>query len=112
MAELPEKVDLGAVIYAIEVVPKLVDASDKKRLLGEIKHSLSRIFIDADAEIQAMAGTLLHEIFHYIIVENGQDGAIVPERTEEFITTMATGTLLLIRKNPDLIKFIQELDNA
>lgn len=112
MPELPDKIDLGAVIYSIEVVPGLTDGDDKKRLMGQIKHSLSRIQLDANAEIQAMATTLMHEIMHYYIVEYGQETTIDPSRMEDIVTALATGITYLIRRNPDLIKFIQELDNV
>lgn len=108
----PKKIDLGAVIYQVEVIPQLVDAYDKKRLMGEIKHSLSRIQLDANAEVQAMATTLMHEIVHYFIMEYGQITAIAPDRMEEIVTAFATGLIQLIRRNPDLIKFIQELDDV
>lgn len=112
MPTLPKKINLGAINYHVEVVPRLTDGYDKKRLMGEIKHSLSRIQIDSEAEIQAMATTLMHEIVHYFLMEYGQVSAINPDRVEEVVTAMATGMTLLIRKNPDLIKFLQELDDV
>jgi len=112
MAELPKKIDLGAIIFDVEVIPKLVDDDDKKRLIGQIKHSLSRIQLDADAEVQAMATTMMHEIMHYFIVEFGQDKAIDPLRMEGLVNALSAGMTILIRRNPDLITFMQELDNV
>lgn len=112
MAELPEKIDLGAVTFHIEVVPRLTDSNDKRRLMGQIRHSLSRIQLDTEAEVQAMATTLMHEIMHYYVVEFGQESAVNPERMEDLVTALASGMTLLIRRNPNLIKFIQELDDV
>jgi hypothetical protein len=94
-------VKIGPFYYSVEYIPDLRDESGK--LDGRIRHSQTRIQIEADLNQQMTAQTLLHEILHAVVSQ-----IAMPSLKEEVIDSLATGVYQVIRENPQLVKMINK----
>jgi hypothetical protein len=106
---LLKSLNLGSSQYRIEYVDKLLDVGGVNRLAGAIDHNQCVIRIDPGADPQIVLETILHEAFHFFLVQYGQEDAINPPRIEGVVETMANGFLIMMRLNPDLLTAIEEL---
>ena len=102
-----EKIDFGAAVYSVEIVPRLVD--DEHKLRGQINHNACLIEVEESLDPQDQFITLLHECIHYYLSQFGHNDAINPARAEGVVNTIATGMTLVLRKNPILITMLEEL---
>ena len=101
--------NLGSATYQIEYVASLLDTSGTNRLAGAINHAQCVIKVDPEADPQAVMETIVHEAFHFFLVQYGQEDAVNPARIEGVVETMANGFLMMMRLNPLFVKAIQEL---
>jgi hypothetical protein len=101
--------NLGSAKYQIEYTDRLLDAGGVNRLSGSIDHGQCVIRIDPAADPQAVMETIIHEVFHFFLVQYGQEDAITPARIEGVVEALSNGFLLAMRLNPDFVKMIQEL---
>lgn len=101
--------NLGSAKYQIKYTDRLLDAGGVNRLSGAIDHSQCVIHVDPGADPQVVLETMIHEAFHYFLVQYGQEDAIVPARIEGVVETLSNGFLMMMRLNPDLVKLIEEL---
>ena len=108
---IPKSIDLGSLIYKVEQVDKLLDADGGTKLSGQISANKATIRVETGNDPQMQAITILHEVFHHIIRSSGQDGAVHPDREEEIIEALASGWLAALRRNPSLIKMVEDLDD-
>ena len=102
------KIDFGAATYDVVYTEKLMSEDESQRLRGQINYQKCRVEVDPGMDNRRLAATLLHESVHFFLNEYGQDSAINPQRMEDVVTAVSTGMQLLIRLNPDLVKFVQE----
>lgn len=102
-----ESIDFGAAIYQVEYIERLIEGSEKLR--GQIRHDRCVVELEESLDPQDQFVTIMHECFHYFLSQYGQGDAIAPNRAEGLINTMAAGMTLVLRKNPQLIRMIQEL---
>jgi len=108
---MPKKIDLGSIVYSILPIKDLLDDERAKKITGQISINDATIKIENDINSQLQAMTIIHEIIHHILMVSGHDEDIRPEIVEDFIDALANGMLITMRLNPDLIKFIGELDD-
>lgn len=107
---IPKRIDLGSIVYDVVLVSGLLDDERAKKLTGQISINDATIKVEGDIDPQLQAMTIIHEIVHHILMVSGHDSDVRPETIEDFIDALANGILITIRLNPDLTKFIGELD--
>lgn len=108
---IPKNIDLGSIIYNVTLVKDLLDDERAKKLNGQISINDAIIKIEESANPQLQAMVLIHEIIHHIMMVTGHDSDIRPDILEDFIDAISNGFLITLRLNPDLTKFIGELDD-
>jgi len=107
---IPEKIDLGSIVYLVELVDKLLDSDGGTKLSGQISANRAVIRVEAGNHPQMQVLTIIHEMVHHILRTCGQEHAIDPERIEDVIEALAGGLLHALRNNADLLKAVEELD--
>lgn len=65
---MENKVKVGGITYAIEIVDDLTGETDE---LGNIKYKKAKIQLDSNMDIQIHNQTFVHELAHAILVEAG-----------------------------------------
>lgn len=108
---IPKRVSLGSIVYDIELVDGLLDDERSKKLNGQISINDATIRIEEKSNPQTQAMVLFHEIVHHIMMVTGHESDVRPDVAESFIDALSGGFLATLRLNPDLIKFIGELDD-
>ena len=73
-------------------------------LSGDITYSTNEIRVGGWMSHQATAETILHEVVHGILYAAGDD-----EHDETLVRKVAHGVMQVIRDNPKLIRYIQEV---
>jgi len=104
-----KSLNLGSSVYQIEYVDHLLDIGGTNRLAGAIDHGKCRIKVDLEADKQVVMETIVHEAFHYFLVQYGQEDAINPARIEGVVEALSNGFLMMMRLNPLFVKAIQAL---
>ena len=95
----PAHIKVGAIQYHIEYVPDLRDGD--KKLDGHVRHSETKISVDARLSSQSGVQTLLHEIVHVVATQMGKQ-----ELDENIVDAIAYAVYQVLRDNPDLVKTI------
>ena len=102
MPKIPIKqIDFGGEKFTVEAV-------DNLKLSGEIKYSQYTIELDTTECIERQTLTLIHECVHYYLIAHGYQKHIPKELCEGMIDTIALGVITLIKRNPKLVRLIQE----
>lgn len=96
---MPARVKVGAIIYDIRLVPRLVDSGGK--LDGHVSHQQAIIEVEQGMHHQAQVQTLLHELVHTVGTQLG-----VPRVEEGMVDAIAYAAYQVLRDNPDLVQFI------
>jgi hypothetical protein len=98
--KLPKKIKVGAVDYTTH----LLNSTDRAQL-GVCLYNHQRIYLSPNMKHQVASDTLLHEVLHAIWSESGLDH--IPDLNEETVVrALATWLRLVIRDNPEFVKFI------
>ena len=68
------------------------------------------ILVSADSTPQTQKATLLHELVHAVLLRNGnsQDLDEKGSESEELTDTIALGMFELIRRNPELMRWLEK----
>jgi hypothetical protein len=107
---IPKRIDLGSIVYDVELVEKLLDSDGGTKLSGQISANRAIIRVEANNHAQMQILTIIHEMVHHILRTCGQEHAVDPERIEDVIEALSGGILSSLRNNPDLMKAVEELD--
>ena len=70
------------------------------------------ILVCSDTTPQTKKATVLHELVHVILLRNGNSGVVddkdeVNIQSEELVDSLALGFMELVRRNPELMRWIQ-----
>ena len=110
----------GAYDYTVKFVTekeirKFVGAPDNEetRVFGGVNCYEQTILISSEASEQTKKSTMLHELVHAILLRNGTSIDEDDEKTqnvtsEELVDSMAMGVYELIRRNPELVRWIEK----
>lgn len=101
MAKLPEKVQIGAIAYAVKEIEDLhtLDADGKKKWLhGHIVYADATIKVADDQSEDMKVATVWHEVLHGLLEQAGID-----EHPEGLIRMLGYAMVRLIRDNPGLV---------
>lgn len=112
-------VQYGAYEYSVRFVSedKIKEFTDQKgedvRVFGGVNCYEQTILVSADASVQTQKATLLHELVHAILLRNGTSIDEDDEKTqnvtsEALVDGMALGVYEIIRRNPELVRWIQK----
>ena len=112
-------VQYGAYDYKVIFVSeeKIKEFTDQKgedvRVFGGVNCYEQTILVSADASVQTQKATMLHELVHAILLRNGTSIDEDNEKTqnvtsEELVDGMALGVYEIIRRNPELVRWIQK----
>ena len=112
-------VQYGAYEYSVKFVPedKIKEFTDQKgedvRVFGGVNCYEQTILVSADASVQTQKATLLHELVHAILLRNGTSIDEEDEKTqnvtsEALVDGVALGVYEIIRRNPELVRWIQK----
>ena len=112
-------VQYGAYEYSVKFVSedKIKEFTDQKeegvRVFGGVNCYEQTILVSADASVQTQKATLLHELVHAILLRNGTSIDEEDEKTqnvtsEALVDGMALGVYEIIRRNPELVRWIQK----
>ena len=112
-------VQYGAYEYSVRFVSedKIKEFTDQKgedvRVFGGVNCYEQTILVSADASVQTQKATLLHELVHAILLRNGTSIDEEDEKTqnvtsEALVDGMALGVYEIIRRNPELVRWIQK----
>lgn len=112
-------VQYGAYEYSVKFVSedKIKEFTDQKgedvRVFGGVNCYEQTILVSADASVQTQKATLLHELVHAILLRNGTSIDEEDEKTqnvtsEALVDGMALGIYEIIRRNPELVRWIQK----
>lgn len=106
-AALPDFVVVGGVGYRVETEPDLhVENEDGSTsyLIGHIQYQKCLIRIDSNAQEQAKAVCLFHEVAHAMLYQAGLDTGDNDEYTERVAQMLGYGIYGLLRANPELAR--------
>ena len=112
-------VQYGAYDYKVMFVSedKIKEFTDQKgedvRVFGGVNCYEQTILVSADASEQTQKATMLHELVHAILLRNGTSIDEDDEKTqnvtsEALVDGMALGVYEIIRRNPELVRWIQK----
>lgn len=112
-------VQYGAYEYSVRFVSedKIKEFTDQKgedvRVFGGVNCYEQTILVSADASEQTQKATMLHELVHAILLRNGTSIDEEDEKTqnvtsEALVDGMALGVYEIIRRNPELVRWIQK----
>lgn len=112
-------VQYGAYDYKVIFVSeeKIKEFTDQKgedvRVFGGVNCYEQTILVSADASVQTQKATMLHELVHAILLRNGTSVDEDEEKTqnvtsEALVDGMALGVYEIIRRNPELVRWIQK----
>jgi len=102
---LPKLIKIGPYDFTVELVPDLRDESGE--LHGQCCRDINVIRINSTTtNEQLRAETLWHEILHAIW---GVFHLKTRAGEEKAVSTLATGTVMVLRDNPNLRKYLNEV---
>jgi len=112
------KIYYGAYSYELKFltedkIRKFVgQTEDNVRVFGGVNCYEQEILISSEASEQTKKATVLHELVHAILLRNGTSVDENDEKTqnvtsEELVDSMALGVYELVRRNPELVRWIQ-----
>ena len=86
---------------------------DNVRVFGGVNCYEQQILISSEASEQTQKATVLHELTHAILLRNGTSVDEEDEKTqnvtsEELVDSMALGMYELMRRNPDLVRWLSK----
>ena len=113
------KVQYGAYDYTVkfikeENIRKFVGQEDENiRVFGGINCYEQEILISSEASLQTQKCTLLHELVHAVLLRNGtsvdeDDVDTLNVTSEELVDSMALGFYELMRRNPELMRWLMK----
>lgn len=97
-----KSVKIGPLRYQLIFVERLLSETDNK-LQGHIEYQPCTLKVEADADSQIQAVTILHEILHGLLNNVG-----FYKHDEKLIDTLAHGLFDVIQDNPDLIRALMK----
>ena len=109
----------GAYTYTLKFVPEeeirkfIKQDNEEMTVFGGVNCFEQTILVCADATVQTKKATVLHELVHVILLRNGNSKDVEEEDTdmysinsEELVDGMALGFMELIRRNPELMRWL------
>lgn len=87
---------------------KALTGSKEDFLFGAIDNNSQIIVINKDISPQTKRETLLHEIVHAIVFNNNIGSIDNAEDMENVVDRTAAGVYEVIKRNPDIVKWIME----
>ena len=111
-------IQYGAYTYTIkfvseEEIRKFIKQDDEQMtVFGGVNCFEQTILVCADTTPQTKKATVLHELIHVILLRNGNSGVVddkdeVNIQSEELVDSLALGFMELVRRNPELMRWIQ-----
>lgn len=100
----PVAVKIGALVYAVEYIERLVSVDKHTKLNGNILYNPCLIRVEAESDEQIQAVTVLHEILHGILMQAGRN-----EHEEKDVEVLAYGLFDVLRSNPTLLEWLESL---
>ena len=100
----PVAVKIGALVYAVEYIERLVSVDKGTKLNGNILYNPCLIRVEAESDEQIQAVTVLHEILHGILMQAGRD-----EHEEKDVEVLAYGLFDVLRSNPTLLEWVETI---
>ena len=115
------KIQYGAFDYSVEFVPEekikeIIGSEEDKNVYGAINQFQQIIYISSDSTMQCKKATLLHELVHAIFLMNGSmyvgdSKEDIDEQmnvaSELLVDRTANGMFEIIRRNPEVMKWLQ-----
>ena len=96
---IPDKVRIAGVDYAIEYKERLIDTESHVALVGQIDYDNAKILIEPTVQDkQSQCRTLLHEILH------GLERHFKLDFEEDEIDNLANGLYMVIKDNPGIFE--------
>ncbi|HNB50334.1 MAG TPA: hypothetical protein PK530_00245 [Anaerolineales bacterium] len=101
-SDRPVAVKIGALVYAVEYIERLVSVDKSTKLNGNILYNPCLIRVEAESDEQIQAVTVLHEILHGLLTQAGRD-----EHEEKDVEVLAYGLFDVLRSNPTLLEWLE-----
>jgi Zn-dependent peptidase ImmA (M78 family) len=106
----------GAYDYTVKFVPEeeirqfVKEDNEDISVFGGVNCYKQTILVSADSTPQTQRATLLHELVHAVLLRNGnsQDLDEKGSESEELTDTIALGMFELIRRNPELMRWLEK----
>jgi Zn-dependent peptidase ImmA (M78 family) len=111
---LPKKVNMGCYEYEVsecsdEDMKKKIDVETEAEVVwGAINDSAQEIYINKEATPQMKRLTLLHEIVHAITFNNDIGSITKSEDMEDTVDRLASGIYEIMKRNPEVVKWVME----
>jgi len=110
---MPSKVIVGTQVFQVVLRTRQNDGMLNDNTFGYTLNTENLIVIDASLAVSRQKTTLFHEVLH--AVRMVFDTSIKPKKTDDFevwehyfIGLYEEGLLLVLRNNPDLMKYLLE----
>lgn len=87
-----------------------VVSKDIEGLFGRCDNAKAVITVCEDQDAHSAKDTLLHEIMHAVLHQQGYDNPYKEE--ERYVRPLATGILTVLLENPALVKYLTEKDKT
>lgn len=104
-----QNVIIDAVNYVVELTDEILIV-DGVQSAGEIDYNAAKIRIAKDEDLVGKGVrplVLMHEVVHRLLKERG---FIKESNNEKLVDGLAAGIVNLIRVNPKLISYLQQID--
>ena len=109
------QIQYGAYTYTIKFVPEEIikefihSEEEGMSVFGGVNCYQQEILIASGTTPQTQKATVLHELVHVILLRNGNSLDDEEQKkidSEELVDSMALGIMELVRRNPELIKWL------
>ena len=111
---LPKKVNMGCYEYEVsehsdEDMKTKIDVDTEGDVVwGAISDCTQEIYINKEATPQMKRLTLLHEIVHAITFNNDIGSITKSDDMENTVDRLASGIYEVMKRNPDVVKWVME----
>ena len=108
MSNLPSKVKIGPVAYAIDGERDMVGSGDNGEavwLNGRFRSNHATITIDLGVDEQVARAVLVHEILHAILSHAGRK-----RHPERVIRALGYGVVDVLQRNPALVAYLVDTE--
>ena len=102
----PEHVDIGPHRYTIDASPETGLLLHDEEATGDSRPDRCIVRLDMQRPATKVAETLLHELLHCVWSQTPGRAREFNEHEEEIVSSVAPWLLDMLRRNPDLVKYL------
>lgn len=105
----PAEVQVGPHRYTLTVDAdemNRVQVAERRGLMGHTDHAHLKIVVSPDQAPDQAADTILHEVLHTITWSTNLDERLGAKREEDLVCRLTPLLLDVLRRNPDLVRYL------